>query len=153
MLYPELCTVFLGSHAQVNFHPDRLINMVDATIIDIEVDPNDLYKEEVFTDRKAGTIRRLTPVTPSGEVDGSRTVSYVGQAQLITPMGSMPLAFEIEAASLDEAARKFSDGARAAIEETREELEELRRESASSIVMPGGDTGMGAAGLPGGGGF
>jgi hypothetical protein len=153
VLYPELCTIFLVSHAHINYHPDRLINMVEATNIDIEVDPHDLYKEEVFTDRKAGTIRRLTPITPNGEADDSRTVSYVGQAQLLTPMGSMPLAFEIEAASLDEAARKFTAGARAAIEETRKELEELHRESASSIVMPGGDAGLGPAGLPGGSGF
>lgn len=128
--------------------------MADPTSIDIEVDPNDLYKEEVFTDRKAGTIRRLTPVTPNGDVDDSRPVSYIGQAQLLTPMGSVPLAFEIEAASLDEAARKFTAGAQAAIEETRKELEDMRRESASSIVMPqGGDAGMGPAGLPGGGRF
>ena len=128
--------------------------MADPTSIDIEVDPNDLYKEEVFTDRKAGTIRRLTPVTPNGDADDSRPISYIGQAQLLTPMGSVPLAFEIEAASLDEAARKFTAGAQAAIEETRKELEDMRRESASSIVMPqGGDAGMGPVGLPGGGRF
>lgn len=125
--------------------------MAESANIEIEVDPNDLFKEEVFTDRRAGTIRRLTPVTGSGEVDVTRPVSYVGQAQILTPMGSVPLAFEIDATSLDEAARKFGDGAKVAIAETQKELEEMRREAASSIVMPQGPgAGMGS-GLPGGG--
>ena len=120
------------------------------TKFDIEVDPEELYREEVFTDRKAGSIRRLTPVKPDGEIDHERTVVYVGQAQLLTPMGTVPLAFEIEAGSLNEAARKFSEAAGAAIEETQKELEELRREAASSIVVPRtGDPGLG--GVPGGG--
>ncbi len=126
--------------------------MAEAADIEIEVDPNDLFKEEVFTDRRAGTIRRLTPVTGNGDVDESRPVSYVGQAQMLTPMGSVPLAFEIDATSLDEAARKFADAAKAAIAETQREIEELRREAASSIVVPQGpNSGMGGAGIPGGG--
>ena len=28
-----------------------------------QMDPNNLYREEVITDRKVGTIRMLTPVT------------------------------------------------------------------------------------------
>ena len=128
--------------------------MAESANIEIEVDPNDLFKEEVFTDRRAGTIRRLTPVTGSGEIDSTRPVNYVGQAQIMTPMGSVPLAFEIDATSLDEAARKFGDAAKVAIAETQKELEEMRREAASSIVMPQGPgAGMGGmgSGLPGGG--
>ena len=87
-----------------------------------------------------------------GEVDSSRRVSYVGQAQILTPMGSVPLAFEIDAESLEEAARKFGAAAAgAAIAETQRELEDLRREAASSIVVPGtGQPGLGG-GMPGGG--
>lgn len=125
--------------------------MAEAANIEIEVDPNDLFKEEVFTDRRAGTIRRLTPVTGNGDVDESRPVSYVGQAQILTPMGSVPLAFEIDATSLDDAARKFADAAKTAIAETQREIEDLRREAASSIVVPQGPTsGIGGVGVPGG---
>ena len=124
--------------------------MAESASIDIEVDPNDLYQEEVFTDRRAGTIRRLTPVNGSGEVDHSRPVSYVGQAQILTPMGSVPLAFEIDAASLEDAARNFADAAKRAIAETQKELEELRREAASSIVVPQGPgAGCWHGGVPG----
>ena len=126
--------------------------MADPRDIDIDVDPDQLYREEVFTDRKAGSIRCLTPIKSDGEVDPDRAVIYVGQAQLLTPMGAVPLAFEIEAGSLAEAARNFSTAAAGAIAETQRELEDLRREAASSIVVPrGGDPGFGGSGMPGGG--
>lgn len=123
--------------------------MADVPNLDLEVNPEELYREEVFTDRKSGSIRRLTPVKSDGEIDLDRTVLFVGQAQLLTPMGTVPLAFEIDAASLDEAARGFSNAAAGAIEETQRELEEMRREAASSIVVPGGAPGLG--GMPGSG--
>jgi hypothetical protein len=44
--------------------------------------------------------------------------------------------FELEATSIADAVEKFAAGADAAIERTRHELEELRREAASQIVMP-----------------
>lgn len=30
------------------------------------MDPSQVYREETFTDRRVGTIRRLTPVTADG---------------------------------------------------------------------------------------
>ena len=128
--------------------------MAEDSSINIEVDPKDLYREEVFTDRKAGTIRRLTPIESDGQVDSGRTVIYVGQAQLLTPMGAVPLSFEIEADSLEQAALKFADAASKAVEETKKELEELRREAASSIVVPrAGEADFvgGGVGVPGSG--
>ena len=126
--------------------------MAEAHDFDIEVNPEELYQEEVFTDRKSGSIRRLTPVQSNGDIDTGRPVLFIGQAQLLTPMGTIPLAFEIEADSLDEAARGFSAAASGAIEDTQTELEELRREAASSIVVPGSGT-PGLGGIPGGGKF
>jgi hypothetical protein len=57
----------------------------------------------IFTDRRVGTIQRLAPVTPDGQPDPSRPVLYVGQAQVMTPAGALPLSFEIPASSLAEA--------------------------------------------------
>ena len=75
---------------------------------EVQLDPTSLYLEEIFTDRRAGTIRRLTPVTPQGENDGTRFVLYSGQTQLLTPAGVLPLAFEIEAESLAGCDRQIS---------------------------------------------
>ena len=114
---------------------------------DIQVDRNGLYREEVFTDRKAGTLRRLVPVTADGAPDAARPVLWSGQTRLLTPGGVLPLAFEIDANTLDEALTRFPAAVHAALEQAIEEAREYRRESASRIVVP--EVGGGA--IPGGG--
>ena len=122
------------------------------TINDIKVDPNSLFLEEVFTDRRIGTIRRLTPVKENGQPDTAKTVLYIGETQVMTPAGALPIGFEIAAGSLEEAAEKFGQLAKEAIERTVKELQELRRQAASSIVVPqGGLPPMGPGGMGGGG--
>ena len=120
------------------------------SINDIKVDSKALYLEEVFTDRRIGTIRRLTPVMGDGQRDTARAVLYIGETQVMTPAGALPIGFEIGAGSLEEAADKFGQLAKDAIERTVKELQELRRQAASSIVIPQG--GMPPAGGMGGGG-
>lgn len=115
---------------------------------DVKMDPAALYREEIFTDRKVGTIRTLTPVKSDGSPDASRKTVYAGEAQILTNAGPLPISFEIDAKSLEEAAQKFAGEAKEAIERTMRELQELRRQAASSIVVPQG--GMGGLG-PGGG--
>lgn len=110
---------------------------------DPKMDANDLYREDTITDRKVGTIRVLTPVRPDGSTDPARTAVYVGQAQIMTPAGVLPLSFEIPAATLAQACAGFADGAKIAFEETMQELQEMRRQQASSIVIP--DAGAAAA--------
>ena len=105
---------------------------------EIKVDPNTLYLEEVFTDRRVGTIRRMTPVKKDGERDPARAVLYIGETQVLTPAGALPIGFEIGAGSLEEAAEKFGSLAKEAIERTVKELQELRRQAASQIVVPQG---------------
>ena len=114
---------------------------------EVQLDLKALYREDVFTDRRAGSIRRLTPVTADGSVDPARPVLFSGQTQLLTPAGVLPLGFEIEAATLEEALKKFPDGVRVALEQAIDEARELRREAASRIVVPevGGVPGAGPA--------
>ena len=115
---------------------------------DIQVDRDALYREDMFTDRKAGTIRRLTPVDAEGAPDATRPVLYSGQTQLLTPGGVLPLSFDIEANSLSDAVARFPAAVHAALEQAIEEAREYRRESSSRIVVP--EIGGGGA-LPGGG--
>ncbi len=105
---------------------------------ELKLDPDKLYLEEVFTDRRIGTLRRLTAVTKDGKPDPSRTVLYIGETQIMTPAGWIPIAFEISADSLGEAAEKFGPLAKDAIDRTVRELQELRRQASSSIVVPQG---------------
>jgi len=120
------------------------------------MDPTSLYREDVITDRRVGTLRVMTPIKTDGSTDLGRQVVYVGEAQLLTQAGLLPLVFEIDATSLADAIEKFAAGATVAIERTRRELEDLRREAASQIVVPptlppGFDPKGGPGGLPGGG--
>src|SRR5580765_1181130 len=108
------------------------------TTNDIKVDPNALYLEEIFTDRRVGTIRRMTPVKKDGNKDAARAVIYQGETQVLTPAGALPIGFDIPAVTLEEAAEKFGQLAREAIERTVKELQEMRRQAASQIVVPQG---------------
>jgi hypothetical protein len=124
---------------------------------EVSLDPAGLYREEIYTDRRAGTIRRLTPVTVQGATDPNRPVLFSGQTQLLTPAGVLPLAFEIEAGTLEEALAKFPEGVNAALEQAIDEAREMRREAASRIVVPDVGTsgigpGPGSGGGSGGGG-
>jgi hypothetical protein len=100
------------------------------------MDATQLYREEIFTDRRVGTIRRLTPVTVDGTPDAARPVIFVGQAQVMTPMGAVPISFELDSPTLDGAIAKFGDAAERAVQQTMRELQEIRREQASSLVIP-----------------
>jgi len=104
---------------------------------DIKMDAGALTREEVYTDSRVGTIRKLIPVTDNGEPDGARHVLYMGSTQIMTPAGALPLSFEIPAASLAAAVAGFGEAAHKAVEKTMEELKEMQRQQASSIVVPG----------------
>jgi hypothetical protein len=117
--------------------------------LDPKMDVNDLYREDMYSDRKVGTIRVLTPVKADGTTDPARATSYVGQAQIMTPAGALPLSFEIDAKTLAEACERFADGARVAFEETMRELQEMRRQQASSLVIPDAGTASAIAGTGG----
>ena len=113
---------------------------------EIKLDAASLYREEIFTDRRAGTLRRLTPVTADGSTDATRAVLFSGQTQLLTPGGVLPLGFDIEATTLQEALNRFPDAVKLALDEAIEEAREMRREAATRIVVPD------AGALPSGGG-
>ncbi len=121
--------------------------MASAADLDISMDASSLYREEIYTDRKIGTIRALVPVTTLGATDGGRPVVYTGEAQIMTQMGPLPINFEIEAKSLAEAVEGYAAAAKVAVERTVRELQDMRRQAASSIVLPG----QGGAGFPPGG--
>jgi len=131
---------------------------IERDAAELRMDPTNLYREETFTDRRLGVIRVLTPVTKDGLADLGRRVLYLGEAQLLTQVGALPLTFEIEAGSLGEATEKFAAGAKVAVERAVKELQEMRREAVSPIIIPdrvppglggpGGPRGSGKIQLP-----
>ncbi len=111
--------------------------MTEDSLPDMTMDANNLFEEKVYTDQKVGSIRILTPVTADGAEDQNRKKQFVGQTQVMTPAGALPLHFELEVDTLDQAIAEFAKGAKASLEKTMEEIKEMRRQQASSIVVPG----------------
>jgi hypothetical protein len=92
-------------------------------------------------------LRVLVPVTKDGGPDSARTTLYLGEAQILTNMGPLPINFEIDAKNLADAVAKYGDAAKAGIEAAMRELAEMRRQASSSLVIPQG----GVPNLGGGG--
>lgn len=118
--------------------------------IDAAIDPNALYREEIYTDRKVGSLRVLVPVMADGSPDASRPTIYSGEVQIMTNMGPVPIGFDIDAPDLATAIAGYSKAAKEGVERTMREIQEMRRQASSSIVIPqGGASALG--GLTGGG--
>lgn len=118
-----------------------------GTVREAKMDAASLYREEIYTDRVAATLRVLMPVTKDGAPDASRPTVYMGEAQILTNMGPLPITFEIDAKNLAEAVAKYGDAAKEGVENAMRELQEMRRQASSSIVIPQG----GVPNLGGGG--
>ncbi len=117
------------------FH--KLEFIMNQQLPEINFDTSSLVKEEIYTDQKIGSVRVLTPVTVTGEIDPSRAVTFFGQTQVMSPAGAIPLNFELETTSLAEAFKLFGDSAKLCMEQTMKEIQEYQREQASKIVVPG----------------
>jgi hypothetical protein len=124
-----------------------------ARMADAAMDETSLYREEIYTDRKIGTLRVLSPVKADGTPDTLRRTVYQGEAQLMTNVGPLPISFDIDATSLADAVAKYAESTKAGIERAMQELQEMRRQQSSSIVLPPAGATLGSpGGIPGVGG-
>ena len=130
-----------------------MANEQGPSIDDMSADLDNLFRDETFTDGRAASVRRLTPVTPDGEIDAARSAQFIGDTTLMTQMGPIPVQFALEVEDLRSAFEAFPEGVAGAIERLNERAQEMAREEASRIVTPGGGMGGGGmgGGMPGGG--
>ncbi|RLE30543.1 MAG: hypothetical protein DRJ61_12625 [Acidobacteria bacterium] len=116
------------------------MNQTNETGLDqVKFDSSNLYLEEVITDLRVGTIRRLTPLGADGNRDLGRPMMFFAQAQIMSQMGPLPVSGKIEATTLKEAIEKYPQAVQAGIEALMEEAREMQRQEASKIVMPGAE--------------
>lgn len=115
--------------------------MIDANgpkITNIKMNPDNLYREESFTDLTFATIRRLTPVKIDGSPDNSREPLFTGMTQLMSPNGPIPVQCLIEGAkTLGEAAEKLPDAIEKTVQAMIAEAKEMERNEASKLIVPG----------------
>ncbi len=120
------------------------------TVTEIEVDTANLYREEIFTDLRVASIRKLIPIKPDGSPDESREAIFTGQTTLMSAAGPVPVQCQIEASNLEEATAAFPAAIQQAVERLVEEAREMQRREASRIVVPGDVPILGGAKGPGG---
>ena len=124
---------------------------------EIRADLDNLHREDVFSDMRLATIRRFQPVRHDGSPDPTRPTTYIAETTIVSQLGPIPVQSPIEADSLKDAFSKFPQAIQEAVERLSERAQEMRREEASRIVVPGAmppDLGGGrpGGGRPGGGG-
>ena len=114
------------------------MSMTDNVEKELQLDAANLYREESYTDLRAGSLRKLVPVTADGADDLSRPAILTASTQVMTPGGILPLSGEIDGATnLPEAIAGFNPAIRKALADLREEVAAMQRERASQIVVPG----------------
>ena len=106
----------------------------DNNSIDFSIDRSNLYKEESFTDLKVGNIRRLIPVKPDGAEDKTRNTIFVGQTNLMTPNGPLPIQGVIRAKELQQAVKRFPEAMEVAVERMMEEAQKMKDQQGSEII-------------------
>ena len=116
-------------------------NQGQQNSIDFTVDQKNLYREESITDMKVASIRTMTPITPSGDVDESRTPVFVGTTQLMTPEGPLPIQAMLQANSLKEAFEVFPKAMEEAmgrmVEQIQQAQQAQKKQDDSRIIVPG----------------
>jgi hypothetical protein len=107
---------------------------------EIKLDEKNLYKEEVFTDLRVGSLKQLTPVTKEGERDLARPMAFIGETQLMSQVGPLPVQTRIEAENLQAAIERFPAAIQTAVEAMIDEVKDIQRKEMSRIVVPGAET-------------
>ena len=67
-----------------------------------EMDASALYREETITDRRVGTIRMMTPITPDGSVDEN---VFAFSVLSVVMLGALGLLLQTRAAEASDAVR------------------------------------------------
>ena len=112
--------------------------MADERNQDPQMDAAALYQEEMFTDRKVGAIRRLTPVTATARRRrAAGAVPRPGGDHDEHGAGARSTSKSRRDRSTD-AVAGFAPAAHAAIERTVQQIQEMRRQAASQLVVPQG---------------
>ena len=117
--------------------------------VDFKVDRSNLYREEAYTDLKVGTIKCLIPVKADGSEDKARKRLFVGNTNVMTPQGPIPIQGMIQAKELQQAIKKFPEAMEVAmdqlIEQAKKYQEQQEQQSENSqiqkpdsrIIIPG----------------
>jgi len=104
-------------------------------LADLKVDKDNLYREEIITDLKVASIRRLVPIKSDGSEDPGRAVRFIAETTLMSQRGPLPVQAAIDAPSLEAAIDQFPEAVNNAVEQMIEQAREIQRQEQSRIVV------------------
>ncbi|MDB9822563.1 cytoplasmic protein [Deltaproteobacteria bacterium] len=111
--------------------------------LNFTVDKANLYREEAVTDMKVASIRRMVPMKEDGTDDPSRESIFVGQTQVMTPEGAMPIQSLLKATTLTEAIDKFPEAMQAELQnmvkrmqEMQQQQQQMQKKEEARIIVP-----------------
>ncbi len=111
--------------------------------INFTIDKNNLYREESITDMKVGSIRQLIPIKLDGSEDDKRSRLFIGQTQIISPEGPLPIQAELTVKNIDEAIKVFPLAMKKALNEMLAKIQNMQQQQQaqqrddSRIIVPG----------------
>jgi hypothetical protein len=103
--------------------------------VDFNLDRTNLYREESYTDLKVGTVKRFIPVLPDGSVDKARKTFFLGQTNVYTEHGPLPIQNVIQAKELAQAFKRFPEAMEEAMQRLIEEAKQMREEKTSPLIQ------------------
>ena len=101
---------------------------------EFRLDRSNLYLEESFTDL-TGTVKRFTPVKPDGTPDKGRKTLFLGQTNVVSPYGYVPIQNVIAAKELSQAVKRYPEAMEQALQHLLEEARKLKEEEPSPIIQ------------------
>jgi hypothetical protein len=105
-----------------------------AELSEFRLDRSNLYLEESFTDLR-GTVKRFTPVKPDGTPDKGRKTLFLGQTNVVTQHGYVPIQNVIPAKELSQAFKRYPEAMEQALQHLLEEARKLNEEKESPLVQ------------------
>jgi len=93
-----------------------------------QLDKDNLYREETYTDMKIGSLHKLIPIKLDGTMDESRPAHFSARTQLMSPAGPVPVQTELKAETLSDALEEFPAAISVAVEEMVTQAQKYQEE-------------------------
>jgi hypothetical protein len=103
--------------------------------VEFQLDRSNLYLEETFTDLTVGSVKRFTPVTPDGSPDKTRKTVFVGQTNVQTPHGPLPVQNMIRAKELPQAFKRFPEAMEEAVRQLIAEARKMSEDKQPPVIQ------------------
>ena len=110
--------------------------MSQMNMNEAQLDKENLYREETYTDMKIGSLHKLIPIKIDGTPDESRPAHFTARTQLMSPSGPVPVQADLKAETLETALEEFPSAISVAVEEMVSQAQKFQQEQEK---QPGDD--------------